>query len=95
MIQKDVFNNPIQGCKHSKRNQRCQGKSPFPRIACDMWNSCVGLLFNLKKKSYPITTTCYRYKFFLLCFDPISCTHLCSLPHKKMNNLVKANFQIS
>jgi hypothetical protein len=30
-------------CKHGHRNQEHQGKSPFVRITCDMWHSCVGL----------------------------------------------------
>jgi hypothetical protein len=37
------FYEKVKGWKHNQRNQECQGKSPFPRIAYDMCHFCVGL----------------------------------------------------
>jgi hypothetical protein len=48
-------------------------KSLFPRNACDMWHSCVGLLIQILYFSHPIYNYVFKKKIKLLHLDHASC----------------------
>jgi hypothetical protein len=58
------------GCIHNLKSQGCQGKCSFQKIACDMWHSCIGLLFQILHISCSSYKSCVRFFiFFLLHLD--------------------------
>ncbi len=56
----------VIGCIHNLRSQGHQNKSPFPRITCEMWNSCVGLLIQIFHFSHTVYKCVLDLNNFLL-----------------------------